>query len=89
MIEKKEFIAATLDLDYGVFIVYVATLNIRPEGKIYLLKRAQIAYLKVDETFTKVFNNYLDLKDIFLSKLASKLLDYMDINDYTIELIDD
>ena len=52
-------------------------------------KRAQIAYLKADETLTKVPSKYADFADVFCSKLAVELLKYMRINDHTIELVDD
>ena len=37
------------------------------------LKRAQIIHLKVDKTFIKASNKYIDFIDIFLSKLAIEL----------------
>ena len=52
-------------------------------------KRAQIAYLKVDETPIKVLSKYTDFADIFSPKLAAKLLQHTRINDHTIELEDD
>ena len=45
--------------------------------------------MKVDEAFTKVFSKYADFANIFLSKLAIKLFEYIKINNYTIKLVDD
>ena len=55
----------------------------------HLSKRAQIAYLKADEAFTKVSSKYADFADVFLLKLVAKLLKHTGINDYAIELVDD
>ncbi len=48
LIGKKEFIAATLDPDYKVFVIYIAAFNINFNigDEIHPLKSAQIAYLK-------------------------------------------
>ena len=52
-------------------------------------KRAQIAYLKVDEAPTKVSTKYANFADIFSPKLAVELSKYMKITDYAIELVND
>ena len=76
-------------MEYEVFVVYVVALSIDPSGKLHLLKRAQIAHLKVDKTHTEIPNKYADFADIFFPKLDTELLKHMEINDYTIELVDD
>ena len=55
----------------------------------HLLKKAQIAHLKVNKASTKVFSKYADFADVFLPKLAAELLKHIRINDYTIKLIND
>lgn len=55
----------------------------------HLLKKAQIAYLKLDEASTQVFSKYVDYADVFSSKLAIKLSKYTEINNYIIKLLDD
>ena len=50
-------------------------------------KKTQIAYLKANETLTKVLSKYADLANIFLSKLAAKLPKHMKINDLAVELV--
>ncbi len=52
-------------------------------------KRAQIAYLKVDEAPTKVPSKYADFADVFSPKLATELSEHTRINDHAIELVDD
>ncbi len=89
LIEKKEFAASTLDLEYKAFIRHVAAFNIDLNNEIHPLKRIQIAYLKVDEVPTKVFSEYADFIDIFSPKLAVELPEHTKINDHAIELMDD
>ena len=57
--------------------------------EIYLLKKAQTAYLKADETPTKVLSKYADFTNILLPKLAAELPEHTRINGYGIELVDD
>ena len=55
----------------------------------HLSKRAQIAYLKLDKTPTKVFSKYADFANIFLQKLPVELPKHMSINNYAIKLVND
>ena len=55
----------------------------------YSLKKAQVAYLKVDEAPTKVPSEYTDFVDIFSPKLAVELSKHMEINDHAIKLVND
>ena len=55
----------------------------------YPLKKAQIAYLKMDEAPSKVPSKYADFADVFFLKLAAKLSEHTRINDHAIELVDD
>ena len=48
-------------------------------------KKAQIAYLKVNEAFFKVPSKYIDFSDIFLPKLATQLPKHTRINNCTIK----
>ena len=76
LIGKKKFTIATLNLEHKLFIVYIATFNVNLGDKVHLLKKAQIAYLKANEAFTKVFSKYIDFADVFLPKLAAKFLEH-------------
>ncbi len=91
LIAKKEFTTAVLNLDYEVFVIYIAALNISSDtgDKMHLLWKAQIVYLKADKASIKVFCKYIDFINIFLSKLVMKLSKYTSINHHAIELVDD
>ncbi len=88
-IENKKFAVAVLNPKHRAFIVHVIALNIDSGDEVHPSKRAQIAYLKADEAFTQVLNKYTDFIDVFSSKLAVKLPKYTEINNHTIELVDD
>lgn len=87
LIGKKKFIIAALNSDYKAFIIYIATLNIsfHRGDKIYLSKKAQIAYLKANEASIKVSSKYVNFAEVFSLKLAAKLFKYISINNYTTE----
>ena len=53
------------------------------------MRRAQIAHLKADKIASKVPSEYADFADVFSSKLAIKLQEHTEINDYVIELVSD
>ena len=75
LIGKKEFVAVALDLKQKTFVVYVAILSIDLSDKVHPLRKVQIAYLKADEAPTEVPSKYADFADVFLPKLAAKLLE--------------
>ena len=60
----------------------LASLNVHPS------QRPQISDLIAKETFTKVPAEYSDFADVFSSDLASKLFEYTEINNHTIELVE-
>ncbi len=70
LIRKKRFVVIPLNLDYKAFVVYIVILNISFDTKIYLSKKVQIAYLKVDEVYTKTSSKYANFVDVFSPKLA-------------------
>ena len=84
---KKEFVAAALNLEYKTFIVYIAVFNIDLDDEIHPLKRALIAHLKANKAFIKILSKYADFADVFLPKLATKLLKHTEINNYAIKLV--
>ncbi len=85
----KEFVIVALDLEYKAFVVYIAALSINSGDKVHHSKKVEISHLKVDEALTKVFNEYADFTDVFSSKLAAKLPKHIEINNHTIELLND
>ena len=54
------------------------------DDKVHILKKAQIAYLKVDKAFSKMLNKYADFANVFLLKLAAKILEHIKINNLVI-----
>lgn len=58
-------------------------------NEVYLLKKTQITYLKVDKAFIKVSSKYTDFVNVFSSKLIIKLPKYTSINHYAIKSVDD
>ena len=87
MIRKKKFITIALDLKNKAFIVYIASIS--RDFNIYLFFIAQIAFLKADKILTSVSSKYTNFIDIFSKNLAAKLLEYIKINKYIINLIEE
>ncbi len=58
--------------------MHIAFISIDSSDKMYPSKKVQIAHLKADEAFTKVF-----------SELAIEHSEYTEINHYAIKLVDD
>ena len=78
-------------MEYKIFVIQITVFNISfdIDNKIHLSKKAQIAYLKTTKISIKVPSKYANFANIFLSKLTVELSKYMDINNYTIKLIND
>ncbi len=91
LIKKDEFVVVALDLSYEIFVIHIISfiINANIGAKVYLLKKAWIIHLKVNETLIKVFNKYTNFADVFSLKLAIKPLKNISINNYTIKLVDD
>ena len=81
--------AAAVNLKYKTFIIYIAALSIDLGDKVYLLRRIQILYLKVDAALTKISSKYADFANIFLPNLATEFFEYIGINNYTLKLVED
>ena len=81
---KKKFVAAAFNPKYEPFVVHVATLSLNLSDKMHLLRKAQKAHLKTDETITKVLSKYADFAHIFSPKSATELFEYTRINDHDI-----
>lgn len=86
LVKKNKFVAIVLDLEDGTSIVHVAVYAIF--NGIHPSFRAQIALFKVDETYTTVFFEYSNFADSFSLELIAELLEYIEINIHTIDLID-
>ena len=85
--DKKEFVAAALDLESETFVVHVASLSSSPLN-VHPSRRPQISGLITEEAPTTVPAEYSDFADVFSPDLASELPEHTGINDHAIELVD-
>ena len=88
LIGKKKFAAAALNPKHEVIIVHIAALSINLGDEVHPSRRAQIAHLKADKAFIKIFSKHTNFTDVFFPKLAIKLFEYTKIKDYAIKLVD-
>ena len=91
LVRKKEFAAAAFDSGHETFIIHVVflrSLSSTQESDIHHSRRTQIAALVANEALTSISTKYSDFADVFSLELALKLSEYIGINDYTIELVD-
>ena len=88
LIGKKVFAIAALNLEHKTFVVYRAVLCIDFDNNVYISKKAQMAYLKVNKALIKVLSKYTDFIDILLPKQAAKLPKHIKINNHTIKFVD-
>ena len=87
LINKKKFAVIALDADNKIFIMHIAVLNIKSIIiAVYLSQIAQIRLLKANKVLTIVCTKYSNYTNVFLPKLAAKLLKYTNINNYAIKL---
>ena len=54
----------------------------------YLSRKAYIDYLKLDKALTKIPSEYTVFVNVFLSKLVAEYPKHTEINNHTIELVD-
>ncbi len=87
MIKKNEFSVVAFDSEYQVFVVHIALLGVNSGNEVQPLRRAQIAHLKAEKTSSKVPREYVNFADVFSQKLATEILEYIGINNYAIELV--
>lgn len=85
LIEKKEFVAMTLDKKNETFVIYVAFFS--SDSGVYLFCRAQIVLLKVNKTLILILIKYVNFAGVFSLDLAIELLWYTEINNHIINLI--
>ena len=90
LVGKKEFAAAALDSRHETFVVHVAFLESPcQESDVHPSRRVQIAALVANKASILIPTEYSDFADIFSPELASELLEYTEINDHAIELVND
>ena len=93
LVGKKEFAAVALDLEHETYVVQVGSISsdASPSSSlldVHLFQRPQISGLIAEEAFIKVLAEYSDFADVFSLDLASKLFEYIGINNHAIELVD-
>lgn len=87
LIEKKMFLAISLNLNEEIFLIHVAAPSLNSE--IYPFYRVQLAFFFVNDAFTVVFSEYADFIDVyFLAEFAVKLSEYIEINNHPIDKVD-
>ena len=90
LVGKKEFIVAILDPKYETFVVHIVFLESfsnNQENNVYCSCRVQIAALIANEAPNSISTEYFDFINVFSPKIASKLLEYTIINNYTIKSV--
>ena len=89
LLEKKEFVATALDLEYETLIIHIMSLSSTSlDADIHLFYRPKISGLIVEDALTKVSNQYVNFVDVFSPDLVFKLPKHTRINDYAIKLVD-
>lgn len=81
IIDKKEFVLATLNSENETFVLYMAFFC----PIIYLSQKTIIAYVEVRNVI--ISTKYLDFVDVFSSDFATELSEYIGINNHFINLI--
>lgn len=88
LVGRKEFVAVTLDPKDEIFVVYVTTLT-SFSSDVYLFQQIYIAILKIEEISIAIPNKYIDFADVFSPDLSAEFIEYIRINNYAINFIDD
>ena len=92
LVGKKEFAAAALNPEHETYVIHVASLSFAlliTSFNVHPFWRPQISGLIAKEAPTKVFAEYLDFADVFSLNLATKLLEYTEINTHVVNLKED
>lgn len=84
-IATEEFHILASDLENEIFVVCVTSLAIF-DG-VYFFRKAQKVSLKVDGAPITVLPEYSNFADVFSPELAIELPEYMRINNYAINLV--
>lgn len=86
-LRKKEFRVTTLDLKKETYIVNMINLG-SSDLYIHFSLKAQIKVLLSINICKTFINKYIDFVNVFSPDLATKLPEYIKMNNYKIELID-
>ncbi len=77
-----------MDKNVEIFVVYIAAL-LALVMQIYPLSQAQLELLLAGKAFIEALLKYLDYTDTFSFDLIIQLSKNTDMNEYTIELVED
>lgn len=90
LVRIKKFVVVVFDLDNKIFVVYIVLYTSFDLGlEVHPFYKTRIASLKADKTLISVLSKYTAFVNIFSKDLVVKLLKYIRINNYTINLIED
>lgn len=90
LIGEKEFAVITLNPNNETWIIYVSFLiSSDLDLEIHFSWIAQIVFLNTNKTLTSVHFESTNFVDICFINLATKLLEHIKINNYTIDLVED
>lgn len=97
LIDKKEFARVILNENSEIFVMYIAALEVSTAMFIHLLRISQIqrsnestlAAQQWDQASNKNPAKYSDYTDVFSKDLVIELPENIDINEYTIKLIEE
>lgn len=88
LIKKEEFASIVFDLEDKTFIIYVAFLvSLNLDIEIHFFGHAQIVLLKANKVFIVVPSKYIDLINIFSPNFVAKLPEYIKINNYSFNFV--
>ena len=85
IVDPKEFVIATLDIDSETFVVYVAIWE-QKEMPLHSKKQFQVRTLLFNKAFTKIPAEYSDYSNVFSAENAAELPENTGINEHAIEL---
>ena len=83
--DKKEFAMATLNTNNKIFVVHIAALVELTTMLKYFFCQVQVVLLISEET--KIFTEYSDFSNVFSLNSIVKLLEYIRINNHSIDLL--
>ena len=86
IMNKKEFATKVLNANDEIFMVHIAALVKLTNIPIYSFCQAQVALLTSEET--GISAEYFDFFNVFSSDSATKLQEYTESNDHSINLLD-
>lgn len=88
LINKPKFAKLALDKVFKTFVLQIAALKDQ-EPTIHSIRTRLLAALQLTQASTKISSHYTNYADVLSSNLAIELPKNIEINEYSIELIED